>query len=302
MAYVQFRQIGAPDQHRANLAIRKKLRTCVQRTGGLVRRQALPPPGRLLSVLIEIRDELNAAYDILPLHRLILLRNLAINLATSVEHDLFHDCKPNGDTTKSLLELYRRIQTLLQDLGAPTNKQESDEETTKQIRQFLEAASVRGWRVAECLENTTTQQNDGFLLSHKCIHTIMHKRQDLLPREQDFGMVTAPIVLLNDTPIPEKILLDWTQRHDVYIVYGMYVVLTNCYFVGAIPQLVLDQKHNVKIERFNVLTEHIETDGTAIPTHLIPYPRRIAAHYYCPMVSVAAQQLKYFRQWDMLTR
>jgi len=96
--------------------------------------------------------------------------------------------------------------------------------------------------------------------------------------------------------------LDWTVNHSVYVVYGMYVVVTACCFIGSVPNLILDRDRNVIPGRFDTLAQHLITDNVEIPDCLIPYPRRIASHYYCPIVSVPPVQLKYFRQWDMLTR
>jgi hypothetical protein len=274
----------------------------MKRIERVLNRPTLPPPGSLLTVVATLRNTIDVAYTELPLRRLGLLRETLTSVYDSIEDDLFADRKPNGDVTKVLRQSYARAAKLVEDLTTNT-KTETEPETLLQINKFLEAAATRGWRVTECTEDIEEQEcADGFAQSYQCIQTISPARNGLLQKDVDAGVVSAPVLLLTETTVPENVLTTWAQDVDVYIVFGSYTVITPCQFIGIAPYFVLCKDGSMRTDRFEIFADYLSVEGTVMHKTIIPYPRRIADHYYCPVVNVKAVQHKYFKNWDLLTK
>lgn len=303
MSYQCFRQIGAPNVRDQQTTVVQSVRHCCRRVERLLARPKLPPVGSLLATLTTLRDALDAAHTTLPLRRLVLLRDALDAIYDAVEDDLFANRRPNGDATKALARWTTGARKLLHDLTPSAVEEPPATETVVQISRFLEAVATRGWRVGTSAEpKVKTEQADGFDQSWRCIKTIAANKTQLLSQQDEFGVVTAPILLLPETVVPETVLVDWAKSCDVYVVYGSYVVVTPCQFIGVVPQLVKTKNDEIKVDRFETFADMFATDGVAINRSIIPTPRRIQHHYYVPVVNIPAAQRKYFKQWDILTQ
>ena len=307
MSVAQFRQIGVPDTRKTNSEVRQLLKRAQRRTETVLNRPTLPHPHTLLTSIGVLRDTVQQAYDHLPLQRFTLLQQHLEDLQDNVERAAHFSWNLNGDITQALRHVYRTVSVLLQDLS-PRKQPKLDDDTKNSLQKFLTTAAERGWRVQEQSTDSGTAI-DGFGQSINYIFKMSVDPDNLLPASLDFGVTEASILLLNETPIPETVLLEWTKppyNLDVYVVFGNYVVLSHCGFLGLRPHLALlskeDDETGVDIKRFASVADYLDDQGTADARLLIQSPRRILHHYYCPMLNVQDNHRQYFRTWDLLTR
>ena len=302
----QFRQIGVPDARQTNSEVRQLLKRAQRRTETVLNRPNLPRPHSLLSALGVLRDAIQQAYGHLPLQRFTLLQQHLEELQDDVERAVHFRWNLNGDATQALRHFYRTVSMLLQELS-PQKQPRVDDETKAGLQKFLTTAAERGWRVQEQREVETIEV-DGFKQSINYICKMSVSPDHLLTPDTDFGVTEASILLLHDTPIPEAVLLEWTKppyNLDVYIVFGNYVVLSRCGFLGLRPHLALatgDENLGINISQFATVADYLDEQGTATARNLIQSPRRVAHHYYCPVLNVQDAHRQYFRTWDLLTK
>lgn len=296
----QFRQIGVPDARRTNSEIRNYLRRIQQRVESLLNRTRLPRPATLLRVIDTLHETSSAAYRKLPLQRLKQLSGNLEALRDDVECRAFLS-QQDDLTYRQLQRVYSDVTGLLVDLTE--TKPKKNREDDEIIKKFFEKAAERGWRVPDAADLGAQEEHDGFFRSWQYINKVAVDHDNLLDPDTDFGITEGAIILRTEQPIPEATLTRWAQHpldQDVYVVFGQYVVLTHCRFLGLRSDLALvDDGPTVDLNQFISISAAI---GNGTSRHLIGSPRRIKQHYYCPVINIAAADRKYFKTWDLLLK
>lgn len=195
----------------------------------------------------------------------------------------------NGDMRPALRKALRLAAALAQ---RPLPTATVDQQ--QQYRRFLDAAASKGWGVpTEAAAQEDPQDLDGFAQSIRLIKSISTKA--LLPEQQPHGVTHASIVVLHQRAIPESVLLDWSRRQDVYVVFGRYCCLVDVPLLGLRHDLAKD-KDELRLARFSAAARHYPE----IEAKTILSPRLAAQHYYCPCPDVKHQDDQYFTKWDIL--
>lgn len=306
----QFRQIGVPDSRQTNSEVKLVLRRAQQRTETLLNRPRLPPASSLLTTLSTLQRLTQQAYASLPLRRLSLLTEQLEDLHENVERHSILGASPNGDSSSALRRFHRDLTRILSQIQAPvsTKKEKPDKEAQHKIKQFLEKAAERGWKVRDDVTDEPADEVDGFAQSLSYVQKIASSKEELLDRDSDMGVVTdAPLLLLPDQIIPHSVLLSWTQpplSADVYVIFGRYIVINQCIFMGVTPSLALTEPDDLvpNPRRLQLVANYLDDQGSVDRRNLIQHPKRIGSHYYCPVLSVPSGHHKYFRSWDMILK
>lgn len=303
----QFRQVGATNARQTNAAVSRWLRRAQRRTETILNRASLPPLTTLLNALQGLQEALQQAHTYLPaspdIARLLMVVE---ELHSTVEHSSFFGSQPTRTVHHTLRGFYRDLEMLLRSLGRPGTRNQRDSEIELRFHAFLETAAQRGWKVPEALP-TQPVQEDGIAQSCDYVHAISKPPENILQPHTEIGLTAAPILLLNEQPIPEQVLIEWTQPPfslDVFIVFGYYVVVPNCQFLGVRPQLARiegnDGQSGININSFVDAAHRLDVEGKTNSRNLIRYPRRVQHHYYCPVLDLNPRYRHYFSRWDML--
>lgn len=297
----QFRQIGVLSPNTANAEVRQQLRRAQQRTEALLNRPSLPRLPTLLNALVQLQKTIQDAYAVLPLQRLQQISQWLDQAHDTLEHGAFFGAVVNApDLNQLLRRIYRDVTKLIVSLTV-TPRKEQDPESDVVLKKFWERAAEHGWKVPDQQQPPTDQQ-DGFCQSVHYLQKVSVTPQALLPPDVDFGITTGSIVLTTEHQIPESTLTAWSNRRDVYIVFGQYIVLPEIKLLGMLPHLATGRSQQVDIRRFESISALVQDQDGPVTENLIRYPRRVRHHYYCPLVDVHGTDRRYFKSWDLLIK
>lgn len=302
----QFRQIGVPDSRQTNAEVKQCLRRAQRRTETLLNRSTLPQAPTLLGTLSTLQQLTKQAYESLPMRKLSMLTDQMSELHDAVERDSFFGIQPNGNSAQALRQFYKDLTQILSQMRAPAPAKRTEPDESKQkIKKFLEQAADRGWKVRDDLDDEPRDDVDGFTQSLSYVRKVSTTKDQLLPNEDDMGVVeNTSIILIPDRSVPDSVLLSWTQPPhdmDVYVVFGRYIVLNKCACMGVKPFLALtmpEKKPDPK--RFQLVANYLDDQGALNRKDLIQHPKRVRNHYYCPLLNIPNSHHTYFRSWDLL--
>lgn len=297
----QFRQVGIPDARTTSAEVRRQLRRAQQRAEAVLNRPKFPRPAALLATITSLQQAVQTAYSLLPLHRLSSLKTKLSRLYDEIDRGAYFGFRPEAlGADKDFRQIYSELTGILVDISSPfQSKQEP--EPDPEFDSFLQKASRRGWKVPD-KRHAVDSVNDGFAQSSSYLQKISIPTESLLSAEVDYGTLTGSIILLTDRQIPESTLRNWTSLSAVYIVFGCYVVLPHIKLMGVSPRIALqeaDGKATLKLSNIISIANKLPEEDAA---SLIRYPRRVQQHYYCPLFSVAGQDKRYFKTWDLLVQ
>ena len=240
-------------------------------------------PGISQKALDRVARDIEAAYGALPLQR----------LATAVS--TVKKLSPRQDAAAR--QLHHDLGAVLQDLSSRPKPTRAEPEEAFQT--FLKQAANRGWRVQDVEEKIKPQ--DGFTESVDYIKSIALPFKSFLQQDDDFGIVQAPILLLQGSRVPKNILLDWTkppESRQVYVVFGRYIVVSPMQFLGIRAPLVTMQNGNgiwLDEDKFEDVAQIL-----GVTQDVIYAPQRILHHYYCPIMTIPNQPTRRFMLgWDI---
>ncbi len=303
----QFRQVGVPDPGKTRTALLHLVRRAQRRTETLLNRRSLPRAAPLLVRLGAIQEYVRDANALVPTERLAWADTRLEQLCCDTTRDAAEGNRSNGAVTSGLVDVYRALTRILAEADKRRVAKSSGTETDQDLRRFFKAASARGWRVsaqrAKEEASPLVPDRDGFDRSVSFIDEVSVGADTLLPQTENFGLIRAPILLLRRAP--EHVMYRWTQPpmdYTVYVVFGHYALIVDALFVGVNSRLLwvgdpkqisLDTAKFYDVVSFMAKGADLPRDG------LIMAPRPIAGHHYCPVLSVAAEHLRYFTEWDI---
>jgi hypothetical protein len=309
----QFRQLGLrPSQTTGKL--RGKLQLAQRRLERLV--QTSSRNHSLLTSLEKLHIVVSDAYDTMPLQRL----SAIVDKLTTLKDDVvtksfFTTAAPlNGSTREALLEIKQDVVTILQDLQQKRSKKASDKKSaeytfdSESIRAFFDEAAARGWKVPQQQQqDDVPAEDDGFVESRRYLHKIAVERETLLHTADEYGLVTAPVILLNGYRIPESTLISWTEDPyylKVHYIFGKYVVIDTVVLVGLRSDaLHMQGEKDLDVAKFLPLASHLLHKKRLDLTQytLIKAPRKSGQFHYCPFLPRTTGQ-QFLAEWDLLVR
>jgi len=262
----------------------------------------------LLTGISAIRGHVQNATDVMPLQRLFLIDERLGELLDETEANHLRAVQNNGNITSALTAVYRQLSRIIADNDQAPRRARQPERAmpTEDMCRFLQEAEERGWTVRskpERRQERRTFEEDGFWQSINFIRRVAASQNALLKADAPFGLVRGPLLLLRF--ISDATLHLWTKEphnYDVYVVFGRYALITNVLFVGVAARLVCmggDECTYIDMDKFTDVLAYTAPDiGT---DDLMPYPRPIRGHYYCPILSVGSAHRRHFAEWDMPT-
>jgi hypothetical protein len=242
--------------------------------------RALPNPSvRATDTILSL---LTRAYGVLPLHSITMMLQ-AITRA------------PLPRRAETLRATHVMIEQVLRDLGRIGTREPTPDESFGTMASWLEAIGDKGWKVQRRVEQPDTACVDGFELSARYLGQIAAQRTCLVARDQQYGAVSLPVLLLHGYAIPPPVLRGWseaTPRLEVTVVYGQYVAIQPIACVGLHSSIV-EMKNGLALDRFAQVAACLDLDAGAV----IVAPRRVGQHYYCPLFDQQDEARRHFRDW-----
>ena len=279
------------------------VRRARRRTETILNRKTLPATLALTRRIDAIHEQVSSANRLMPDPTLARAATQLANLSREATRNEDGGVVNNGTITGSLTSVYRQLTRILLENGTGTS-QSAAEEQKEELTKFLAQASERGWyRPDQEKPVAAPEVEDGFDQSIDLIRKVAAGPDRLLPRDENFGLVRAPLLLLRRAP--KLVMYAWTQdpaNYKVYIVFGHYALLLDVLFVGIASTLLwIGTPSNVEIDtaKFDDIIGFMAR-GAKIPRDgLIMTPRPIGGHHYCPILNVGAETRRYFVDWDM---
>lgn len=248
----------------------------------LILRSLPSPSGYAVSNILK---SLTKAYQTMPMQRIVMAKD-AVEKA------------PMTRRAEVLRAVHVAIEQILDDLGQyrvqPTVPQEPDVLTN-----WLQAVGDKGWRVAIKSADNQDECADGFELSAQYLDSIVVEVSALLTPDQQYGTVDLPCILMQGYSIPKQTLQDWScgpGRMDVTVVYGQYIAVKPVRCIGILADLLEMRDGSLALSRVNDVAEVSGVKSVDV----VPAPRRLGHHYYCPVFDAHDAQRRFFMQWHPL--
>jgi hypothetical protein len=275
------------------------VRRARRRTETILNRQSLPTAPDLLKRLEAIHGQIRAANRLVPNRVLSQAQARLALVRIEANRDATDGVRSNGTITGGLTAIYQQLSRVLVE-SRPKPAQAAQDER-EELGAFLQQASEKGWyrKPPEKLP----KMEDGFEQSIDFIRSVSIASDQLLPREESFGLVRAPLLLLRR--VPQPVMYGWTRdpsNYRVYVVFGYYALILDVLFVGIDSTLLwtgtprdvrLDTDKFDDIVGFMARGAQIPRDG------LITAPRAIGGHHYCPILDIDSETNRYFVDWDI---
>lgn len=246
------------------------------------------PSGRAVDTVLKA---LAKAYGVLPLQRVAMVREAIIK-------------SPLARRAETLRAAHVMLEAVLHDLGKSTVRDASPatDDGFGTMSAWLEAIGDKGWKVTKKQEEVFDEAGaDGFELSARYLDQVAAPATALVPRDQQYGEVSLPVLLLRGYSIPPPVLRNWSEaspRLEVTIVYGQYVAIQPIKCVGLHFSLVEMKDGSLALGRFPQVAACLDLDAGAT----ILAPRRVGQHYYCPLFDPHDEARRHFRDWHPIVQ
>jgi len=248
--------------------------------------RSLPSPSS--TTVDNVVRTLVKAYGVMPLQRISMAKE-AIEKAQVTRR------------AETLRAVHVMLEQVLQDLGQYRVQPTVVPQEPDVLASWLQAVGDKGWRVAVKAPEEPDDLADGFELSAQYLDSIVVKVSALLAQDQQYGTVELPCILMQGYAIPKQTLQDWSaapKRLNITIVYGQYIAVQPVKCIGVHADLLEMRGGGLALSRVN----DIAAVSNVTAADVVPAPRRVGNHYYCPVFDARDEQRRHFMQWHPLVQ